>query len=144
MEVALWYVSSTPSNTYQCNTYHLSFPDWFAAKKIGSPPEVIVNPYFSGNLWRCLSFVKCSLNQTKCQSTSYHMGEASTRRALHSVERQVVPLSGHYQETGALSPSLMHHGLRHSASWRLSYVVNVAYVSHGCSITVLNSWTVLK
>lgn len=59
-------------------------------KRLVAPPsEVTVNPYFSGNLWRCLSFVKCSLNQTKCQSTLYHMGEASIRQSLLSVERQI-------------------------------------------------------
>lgn len=113
MEVALWYVSSTPRNTYQCNTYHLSFQDWFAAEKIGSPPEVIVNPHFSGNLWRCLSFVKCSLNQTKCQSTLYHMGEASAMVFVFCcVERRV--------SAGAWC--IMRHRLHHDASRRLCVI----------------------
>lgn len=64
-------------------------------KRLVAPSEMIVNPHFSCNLWRRLSFVKCSLNQTKCQSTLYHMGEAIMRWSLHSVERQV-SASGHY------------------------------------------------
>lgn len=48
---------------------HITFQsqiDLWLKRLATPPPEVIGNPHFSGNLWRCLSFVKCSLNQTKC------------------------------------------------------------------------------
>lgn len=117
MEVALCYVSSTPRNTYRCNTYHLSFQDWFAAEKIGSPPEVIVNPRFNGNLWRCLSFVKCSLNQTKCQSTLYQTVKPMCYglcilwrgKLVHQVPREL---------STALMRHGVHRGLHHSVSRR--------------------------
>lgn len=60
MEVALWYVSSTPCNTYQCNTYHLSFPDWFKTEKIRAhppPPEVIVNSPLQWQFMNVLEFL---------------------------------------------------------------------------------------
>lgn len=86
------------------------------------------SPHFTGNLWRCLSFVKCSLNQTKCQSTLYHTGEANMRWCLcqdiiRSTPREVQP--------SCVTPYL---ALRHGAC----VLQTLERISHGRGVSMLN------
>lgn len=85
-------------------------------KTLVAPLEVIVNPYFSGNLWRCLIFVKCSLSQTKCQTTWYHVSKPKCDGLCISLRGKLVLVSGYYQKPGALSATVIRHGLHHNAS----------------------------